>query len=500
MKNTEAVHQLIRTLSKAEKRHFKMTASRYSKNKNNYILLFDAIDQQEEYNESKLKRKFKNQAFGQNLGKTKYLLYELLLKSLRPLYNSKNITKQIQGLLQSVEFLFSKSLYEQAYALIRKVKKQTLHFQLYPLYYEALGFEKKLITYIPQKNVAQKTSNVLEEFDRIAGLIRMEMRYRVSSEKLHFTSLTADNELWIKTLEKEIENLPIGDFQSQPTFICNLLNKEIQSLDDFAHGDINGALKHQEEIQALWIKNAHLIPVFSEDFNRTNQKHIQYLLHKPGKEDKLHEVILHLKNQQAKINNEEEREKLELQTLILEFIINLTQGNLQICTLIKLTICEKLSLLEKVISQPLQMQFYYHVSILNFLKKEFDEALEWMIKTKTIAVQNYYPRSQRFCKILELLTRYELGDYEYLECAIRNMYRSLKNEPQKNEIETLVLRSVKKLINVSHRSEVHNILENLYDCLQKMDHQTVTQDHLQTNLLFQWINKHLTQENHEQRN
>ena len=51
-------------MSKAEKRYFKLYSSRHTLGeKNNYSILFDAIDKQEEYDEGKLMKKFKGEAF-----------------------------------------------------------------------------------------------------------------------------------------------------------------------------------------------------------------------------------------------------------------------------------------------------------------------------------------------------------------------------------------------------------------------------------------------------
>ena len=178
MKNTEAIHQLIRSLSKAEKRNFKMMASRYTKDQNNYLLLFDAVDKQMVYDETKLRKKFSNHTFGQNIGKTKYLLYDLLLKSLRPLSNTKSKIGQLQSMLQSVDFLTSKGLYKQADNLLKKAKKLAIHYQLFSIQLEILDREKHSIIYDSTKVNSQKIKLLLKEADYISSLVRMELRYQ----------------------------------------------------------------------------------------------------------------------------------------------------------------------------------------------------------------------------------------------------------------------------------------------------------------------------------
>ena len=59
-KASNNLHELIKSLTKAEKRYFKVYASRHMSNSSsNYERLFDAIDRQTDYNEDLLLKKFK---------------------------------------------------------------------------------------------------------------------------------------------------------------------------------------------------------------------------------------------------------------------------------------------------------------------------------------------------------------------------------------------------------------------------------------------------------
>ena len=60
-KASDSLHRLIKSLTKPEKRYFKVFSSRHViGDQNNYLVLFDAIDRQGEYDEAKLIKKFKN--------------------------------------------------------------------------------------------------------------------------------------------------------------------------------------------------------------------------------------------------------------------------------------------------------------------------------------------------------------------------------------------------------------------------------------------------------
>ena len=62
MKSKELLFELIKSLSKSEKRYFKVFTSVH-KESNNYVKLFNAIHDQNEYDEDALIEQFKNEDF-----------------------------------------------------------------------------------------------------------------------------------------------------------------------------------------------------------------------------------------------------------------------------------------------------------------------------------------------------------------------------------------------------------------------------------------------------
>mgnify|MGYP000023314336 CR=1 FL=1 len=58
MKPSNELFQLIKSLTKSEKRYFKLSSSLQSGEKN-YMKLFDIIEIQDEYDEPAIKQKFK---------------------------------------------------------------------------------------------------------------------------------------------------------------------------------------------------------------------------------------------------------------------------------------------------------------------------------------------------------------------------------------------------------------------------------------------------------
>ena len=62
MKPSTELHSLIKSLTKSEKRFFKLNSSLQSGDKN-YLKIFDFVEKQKKYNEEELKTHFKAETF-----------------------------------------------------------------------------------------------------------------------------------------------------------------------------------------------------------------------------------------------------------------------------------------------------------------------------------------------------------------------------------------------------------------------------------------------------
>ena len=112
--------ELIHSMSMSEKRHFKLFSLKHViGDKNQYTLLFDAIDKQKKYNEKNLN----DLSFVKNLSAEKNYLYRLILKSLNAFHSKLNSKNKIYNWLQSVEILYHKGLYQQALKLTKKASE-----------------------------------------------------------------------------------------------------------------------------------------------------------------------------------------------------------------------------------------------------------------------------------------------------------------------------------------------------------------------------------------
>src|ERR1051326_1680161 len=104
MKASSTLHELVKSMSMSEKRHFKVHSSRHViGDSNNYQQLFDAVALQEAYNEDEIKKKFAGETFIKHLPSEKNYLYHHILESLNSFHKERTFLSRYAGLLQSIE-------------------------------------------------------------------------------------------------------------------------------------------------------------------------------------------------------------------------------------------------------------------------------------------------------------------------------------------------------------------------------------------------------------
>jgi len=137
---------LIKSLSRSEKRYFKIYAKRHVLGEeNNYILLFDILVKMEEYNEEKLLESLDGHRMTKRIEVAKTYLYKLIIKAMRAYRSGKTIEVQLSEMLETIDFLFEKKLYPQAYAQLKKAKKMAADFEKLTLLPELLHWEERLM-------------------------------------------------------------------------------------------------------------------------------------------------------------------------------------------------------------------------------------------------------------------------------------------------------------------------------------------------------------------
>lgn len=117
MRGKDDLYRLIKAMSKTEKRYFSIDANKSGKEGAKYLKLFRVINDMEEWDDAKLKKKFKI-----NLSSDKKYLYESILRSMRDYRSAKSKAAQVKERLMDSEYLHERGLYNQSQSRLSEAK------------------------------------------------------------------------------------------------------------------------------------------------------------------------------------------------------------------------------------------------------------------------------------------------------------------------------------------------------------------------------------------
>jgi len=145
-RSTDILFQLVKSLEKAEKRHFKLYIKRSSSREDLKIIkLFDAIDKSRDYDERLILKKLPGIEKPQ-FANLKSHLYKEVLASLRLLKSSDSIDLQLHEQLDHARILYNKGLYLQSLKILEKVKGMAKTYHQESFLIQVISLEKKIET------------------------------------------------------------------------------------------------------------------------------------------------------------------------------------------------------------------------------------------------------------------------------------------------------------------------------------------------------------------
>ena len=179
MSHHRDLFNLIKSLTKSEKRHFKLHCALHAGRKN-YERLFDVIDKMNAYDERIIKKQFAGETFVKQLHATKYYLRGLIMKSLRSYQAGSSKSFEARQYLRDAEIFFNKELTRQAHDALNKAEHLARHYELDAVLCDVLDVKRSLVQnaqphqFDPLANIIEQQSAAIDRLsnrNQYVGLI-----------------------------------------------------------------------------------------------------------------------------------------------------------------------------------------------------------------------------------------------------------------------------------------------------------------------------------------
>lgn len=481
MKNPSDLFDLIRALTKSEKRYFKIYASRHViGEQNNYIKLFDAIDRQQEYDEEAIRREFAGEVFIKQLSVTKNYLYRLILESMRAYHSERTATALIRGLLNDADFLIEKRLFEQAAKVVDKAQKTARAHEEYVLLLETLVLERVVMRELQyegrsQEDIERFYSSFLETLsliDNVARYWQLSATMYLSYVRKGSTRSAED----YRHLDDILSHpLLLGEEQAL-TFEAKQFYYHIHSTCCFIRGEYRQAHDYSSKLVSLLESRPEYLLTHTIGYLGiiTNFLIDSFYL---GYLDEFYAKIRSIRalpDQYPELRTERFEAEIFKNTYNLELFAYTDLGEWQKGLGIVQEIREGLERYREYIDDAVRLTFYYNLATLHFIAERYSEALDWI--NMIINDTDVEVREDVYCfaRIFSLIIHFELGNFDLLEYLLKSTYRYLYKRNRLYQFETVVLRFIRKLTRVHTREQLLALFAEVREELQPL-----TQDPLE---------------------
>ena len=447
----DTLFTLVKSLSKSEKRQFKLYVGRLGGNSEaNFISLFNLLDKVSTFDDDLILKKTNIKK--QQISNTKAHLYKQILVSLRfnPVHH--NVRAQIREQFDFAAILYNKGLYKQSLKILDKVKELALKNGENNLAYEIVEFEKVIESQYITRSMSNRADELSEQAKKLS--LKNVRTSKLSNLSLQLYSLLlqrgyAKEDSDIQSVNKYFEKrLPKFEF-SELGFREKLFLYKAYLWHSLIMQDFASSYKYSQKWVDLFEENPEMKiqnPVFY-------LKGVNYLLESLflGKHKVKFTTIL--QNLKSDIENQNVAINENTKTLIFLYYnqnkINLhfLEGSFKEGLLFVEEILIKLKDFEGQIDAHHTMVFYYKIACMYFGSGKNEDCIFYL--EKIINNKDLKMREDLLCyaRVLNLVAHYEAGIDYNIEKLIVSTYKFLLKMNDLHQVQRKMMSVLKNLSN-----------------------------------------------------
>lgn len=434
MAKIDELRQLIESLSKTEKRRFRLDCGSNGADKH-YLALFDFYLRHPGADAKTVKQAFASRAHPQLSVQNNYL-YQRILSSLKSSHQRGSIDFQIREWIQQAEVLFDRDLMLQAEATLKRAEKLAAAFHRHALLCDIYNLQRKII--VTKDGAPQALERLTLWADQYGDAIAC-LRENVA--------------LW-SALFKLSEQQPLPASKATTRLLTNSDNLQANILRQhirFANSILNNQVEQGMEAITQLIDLLEQHPALIEDdpngyVTSVNNK-ISILLYIDKKDEilplfeRLHQLHKHYRIRS--VNPSLNRQLLRSYNIELEYHrerCHFDQGWRLIPA-----VNEFLEKNKSIVPADYWLMIYYQFAFFSFVAGEFRQATQWLNKLNRISPPGLRPDIRLQAKLLNLFLLYQFNQLNALKYAIDNCRRFIKKQNLHTEFNETVLKIFSRL-------------------------------------------------------
>lgn len=471
MERIEVLHQLIKSLSKGEKRKILLqtglqnAAHEKHKKGKHYVQLFEVLDSMDQYDAKKMDRRLKARKVNLHLHNNTKYLFRFILKVLN--YYYEGVHADLTNLLREIDILRQKKMYGEIPRLTSRAKALAEVHEKFSLQLELLQMEEQVLmetskpdAYLDQLDkLYEQKHKILNKLDNLSqyqylwGQIRLPTRLSSVARKPEdmepLEKIMAHHLMQHKNKALSTRSLI---FFYQITITYYKYGADLDSCLPLCENVINildnNELLREEFMDFYLDKYSLIVSVFlrKQDFRQARDRY-----------RKMTEIKSPWHDHTAKIFD-------KYATFTLAHCID--SGDLNHGNELVPEMENHLKKYPELFSLQKKLLWYYLISNFHFTAGDYSKALAWLNTFMNSSKPDTRSDLESFSRVMALIIHIELGNEDILEDAIRTTRRFLSRRERLFKFEDIFLRFLKKL---HARISRHALLESYKDLQSELD-------------------------------
>lgn len=458
---------LIKSLSKAEKRHFRLECK--TKEAALFVQLFDAIDKMETYQEPLILNRVSGIKKNQ-LSNVKAHLYRHLLDTLRTLDRQKDIRIMLREQVDYAEVLYNKGLYHQSLRWLAKAKALASEHQEIELLMQVLEFEKLIearhITRSIENRAEQLSAESTQCIQQLTSLSRLS-NLALNLYGMYLKLGHVRNEKEALMLHRFFENnLPETNVRNM-TFYEKVNLYQAYSWYSYIRQDFLMYYRYTQKWVDLFdeypLQKKSDPALYIKAMNNLLTAHF-FNMHYEKFCIALDDLETFWSEHDARFN-EQTRTLAFVHTYTAKINKHFLEGTFSEALKLVPEVTERIGTHRLRMDKHRALVFYYKIACLYFGSGDNNMAIEYLNKIINLKIGNLRADIQCFARILHLIAHYELKNYDLTEYLLKSVYHFIEKNKDLSLVMEEILSFLKKSNHLSAR-EIRPAFRQLKDRLE----------------------------------
>lgn len=449
MKPSTELFDLIKSLTKSEKRFFKLHSALQSGDKN-YLRVFDAVDKQKEYDEEALKKQFAKETFIKHLPSEKNHLYKLILKALRAFHAESSVSGILKQEIKNIEILYQKALYVECNKLLHRAKRIARENERFYYWFELLSWEKMLLEEAYESGEFTKDLDALIEEERqVVEKLRNLGAYHILYSKINYVFRSGG---YVRTDEEhamveEISEHPLikgknTALSTRAATICYYT----QGFCYWAKRDWKTSLEKFQRVMQILEEN----PDVKADLPKRYIRTLHYMINGQVELRDMESARANIKLMRELLGSPGFiGRNIETQIFVASYLseLRLLDRSGEHDKALAL-VDEVLAGMERIgpgLQKEYELEFFFALACAYFGAGEMNKALFWLNKVLNDNEPTLRQDIFTYARLFNLVVHYELANYDLLEYIVRSTQRFLSKHHRAYQVESTLVDHIKRL-------------------------------------------------------